>query len=266
MSITIGSRVRCIKGGTGFPGLLGTVKDGGPAVFHVDWDNPPSRKVNITAPSGGKWSLDSLEEVVEEWDKTSTRPLIDFSLSRYATAREYAAEANSRVLKDSSQVVLDDVASGLKVDAYALNEAVLDAMRSATTRKGQSMARRDLATKIAHLGHIVQAVLESHADGLPAYAEGDRSRKIETLEGEIAALTNSGAMAVRELNAQTEEVARLRSEISFKNEAFEEVEAARAAFERIADEYQELLTVAKSRLDAEGLAYVEGYQAGRNFA
>ena len=43
--------------------------------------------------------------------------------------------------------------------AYALNEAVLAAMRSACTRLGQSMGRRHMAREFAHLGHIVQAVL-----------------------------------------------------------------------------------------------------------
>lgn len=120
-------------------------------------------------------------------ETTTPRPLVDFSGTSRATAREYALAANSRVLTDASQATLAAAAAGRKVDAYALNEAVTDAMRSASTRLGQSMARRDLGRKVAYLGHITQAVLEAHADGLPVYADqGVRSRKIEEQARETA--------------------------------------------------------------------------------
>lgn len=111
-----------------------------------------------------------------------TRATVDFSGPSRATARDYAGAAQSRILKSASNAVLKDAAFGYVVDAYDLNEALLDAMRSATTRLGQSMARRDLARKIAYLGHIVQAVLNNAADGLPAYDIGERSRLLEEVK------------------------------------------------------------------------------------
>jgi cell division septum initiation protein DivIVA len=111
-----------------------------------------------------------------ETPEAPERPLVDFSGPSRLTARTYAHEAVSKVLKPESNTILKQAAAGEKVDAYALNAAVTDAMRSATTRNGQSMGRRRQAEKFAHLGHIVQAVLENHADSLPAYPEGERSR------------------------------------------------------------------------------------------
>lgn len=111
---------------------------------------------------------------------TSTRPTVDFGADARGTARAYAVAANSRVLPPPAQKLLKQAAQGAKVDAYDLNDALTHAMRSASTRLGQSMARRELTRKIAHLAHITQAVLEAHADGLPVYDDqGVRSRKIE---------------------------------------------------------------------------------------
>lgn len=133
---------------------------------------------------------------------TTNRPTIDFSGPSRQTAREYAEAANTFLLRGASQADLKAVSLGLQVDAYNLNEALLDAMRAATTRIGNSPGRRELARKIAYLGHITQAVLEAHADGLPAYAEGDRSRKIEELKTEVAELENRYLDAVRERNEE----------------------------------------------------------------
>lgn len=142
-------------------------------------------------------------------ETTTPRPTIDFSGSSRETARRYAVEAQSRILKDESNRVLKQVAAGRPdVDAYALNAAVTDAMRAATTRHGQSMGRRALATKVAYLGHITQAVLENHADGLPVYADsGVRSRKIEEQAREIE---HAGRVNQR----LTEDLTKLRQERS----------------------------------------------------
>lgn len=122
---------------------------------------------------------------------TPNRPLIDFSGSSRATARSYASDLVSRVNKPETNDVLRAVANGQQVDAYALAEALLDAQRHVATRFGQSMQRRREGEKAAHLGYIAHAVLANHADGLPVYESGQRSRKIEELEAEVADLRAS---------------------------------------------------------------------------
>lgn len=135
--------------------------------------------------------------------------LIDFSGSSRETAREYALALNSRVLKDESRVTLAEIARGHKVDVYKVNAAVLDAMRSVSTRFGQSMQRRQYATKAAYLGHIVQAVLEAAADDLPTYADtGVRSRKIEEQATELEGLRES----VTALNNERDRLAQAASD------------------------------------------------------
>lgn len=178
-----------------------------------------------------------------------SRPLIDFSGDSRATAREYAEAANSRVLKPESQADLKAVALGMQVDAYDLNEAVLDAMRSASTRLGQSMARRDLTRKIAYLGHIVQAVLENHADGLPAYESGDRSRLVEAMKADRDNLQ-------RELLAETERRKGAESTL-------EEVKATLAEGGRLLDENTDSLELSEAAVNvlAHTLDYAKGLLA-----
>ena len=103
-----------------------------------------------------------------------------------STAREACAEAVSRVLPPPANQILREAASGKSVDAYALNDAITKAIRSAATRHGQSTARREQAKRFAHVAHIVQAVLENHADNLPAYGPGERSRALADLKAEVA--------------------------------------------------------------------------------
>lgn len=150
--------------------VLADTNDGNPYVYEVDTE------VERIASS-------------DEPTEHPARPLIDFSGSSRATARTYAAAHVSRTNKAETNALLREVAAGGKVDAYALNEALLDAMRGATTRAGQSPLRRTYGKQIAYLGHIVQAVLDSHADGLPAYAEGDRSRAVEDMREAVQAAT-----------------------------------------------------------------------------
>lgn len=59
----VGTRVRCVKGGTGFPGLLGTVTEyDNPEYIFVEWDNPPADEVNSTGSHhGGSWNEESLQ-------------------------------------------------------------------------------------------------------------------------------------------------------------------------------------------------------------
>lgn len=126
------------------------------------------------------WTHDALDPVF-------SRPLVHFDDDKAgrdrSKAREAAHLAISRVNRNpKTNEILLAASNGESVDAYALNEAVLDAMRSATTRSGQSPVRRAQAKQIAHLGHIVQAVLENHADSLPAYESGERSRAVEDMK------------------------------------------------------------------------------------
>ena len=153
----------------------------------------------------------------------TARPLVHFS-DRVAgrdrsLARQYAREAVSRVLKDEHNLIFKLAGAGQSVDAYALNAAVTAAIRSAATRHGQSTGRRVMAEHFAHLGHIVQATLENHADNLPAYEPGERSRLLEEAREGIAEAKREIDHAVEvnqqlaaDLTESRETVATLRSE------------------------------------------------------
>lgn len=117
---------------------------------------------------------------------TTTRPLIDFAGSSRATAREYAADLQSRVNKPETNAILRAVEQGKSVDAYLLAEALLDAMRHISTRFGQSMARRRAGEKAAHIGYIAHGVLANHADDLPVYEDGQRSRLLSEVQSTLA--------------------------------------------------------------------------------
>lgn len=190
----------------------------------------------------------------------NNRPTIDFADKQ--TAQEYAVAANSRVLKPGHQEILTRVAAGEVVDAYALNAALTEAMSSASTRLGQSMARRGLTKKIRHLAHIVQAILENHADGLPAYAGGDRSRKIEELQAERTSLLQAASDERRRLCAEIdslkEGLAVATSEIDTLIEnKVQTFGNAQAEHERV------LAYVERTLLDDEGRAQLRGFIDGR---
>jgi hypothetical protein len=200
----------------------------------------------------GTWSTRALD-LVEEREPVG-RPTVNFDGSSRATAREYAKAANSRVLTTASQNVLKRAALGGEVDAYALNEAVLDAMRSGATRLGQSMARRDLTRKIAYLGHIVQAVLENHADELPAYEPGARSRRVEELSRENSHTASVNQSLARDLTtlkqAASDERRRLTQEIDDLRRQVETEQGAYAALKTAADDRDKILTDTVNDRDA----------------
>jgi hypothetical protein len=154
---------------------------------------------------GYEWFVFADEPEVEP--EASSRPLIDFSGSSRATARQYAKSNASRANEKRTNELLEAVAAAEQVDAYELNAALLDAMRRVGTRGGD---RRQHGTELAHLGHIVQAVLENHADNLPAYAEGERSRKVETLEAEVEMLRQGVDLVRRE---KDDEIDKLRLDL-----------------------------------------------------
>lgn len=117
---------------------------------------------------------------------TTALPTIDFSTPSRKMSRDYAAVLQSRVIDEKHNKTLQRVEFGAEdVDALALNEALMAAMRSGATRFGQSMARREFTSKVAHLGYIVQAVLGNHANQLPPYEGGPRSPRIAALEASL---------------------------------------------------------------------------------
>lgn len=177
------------------------------------------------------------------------RPLIDFSGPSRATAREYATDLTSRVNNEGTNLVLNEVALGKQVDAYALNEALLDAMRHIATRFGQSMARRRAGEKAAHLGYIVHGVLDNHADNLPAYEAGQRSRKVAALEADLAEAHSERASLVTEVealkartSAAQEESVRIRKVATARDSLLAETVADRDQVASVLDYALDLLS------------------------
>lgn len=163
------------------------------------------------------WSarLTSLpESEVSDEETVPERPTINFAGSSRQTSRDYA----SNILKITGfktvehAGVLEDVANGYVVDAYALNAALTAALRAGLNKGRTAADRRDFGTQVAHLGHITQAVLENHADSLPAYVEGQRSRKVEALQAEVDRLTERVDHAMGKHNEVSEELAGVRQE------------------------------------------------------
>jgi len=198
----------------------------------------------------GTWTHAALD-LVEE---APTRPTIDFSGSSRETARFYAQEANTRLLSSAHQSLLRSVGKGEEVDAYSLNEALLAAMRATLTRHGASTKRRDTGRKIAYLGHITQAVLENHAQGLPAYQTGERSRllaevrpalaeakqEIDTLVQERGLLTQAASDERRRLCAEIDstraDVVKASEERAELLDVIGEIKAERDGYRKSADE------------------------------
>jgi hypothetical protein len=239
------------------PGDTGTVTrvieyHGADSTLDIDWDR------SEVWDNGRNWSVGWFDLVTSE-ESVPGRPVVHFDDAlagrNRSRAREACAEAISKSLDDRHNIVLRSAADGDSVDAYVLNEAITAAIRSAATRQGQSTKRREQATRFAHVAHIVQAVLENHADNLPAYAEGERSRKIETLEGEISALKTAGEDALRELQRATETIGEEMAERARVEAALRDTGAEVMRLSKV-------LEHARSLLDEVGRAHVEGYIEG----
>ena len=122
---------------------------------------------------------------------TPERPLIDFSDANRdrSKVRAYAELLISNVNKDETNVLLRQVADGGKVDAYALNAVLPDALSGCVTRWDVVGAPRHKGTKaVRAIAYIVNATLTNHADGLPVLEPGSRSPRIAELEGEVSNL------------------------------------------------------------------------------
>lgn len=212
-------------------------------------------------------------EVVE--DEPPARPMIDFSDAEMdrSTAREYASDLRSNVLKHESNAILQDVANGESVDAYALNAALTDAMSSCATRAAQSLARREMTKKVRHLAYIVQAVLENHADNLPAYAEGQRSRAVAEAKSALAharveidnlvdALRNERQESATLKQAASDERRRLVEEIDYEKGRVAALIREKTSEELLSETLQAALTYALTLLPVEERRMVEAYEAG----
>lgn len=163
-------------------------------------------------------------------EKTTTRPTIDFGTDSRETAREYAAAADSRVLPDEVRPVLQAAARGEVVDAYDLNLALHHAMSSASTRLGQSMARRTLTSKIRHLVYIVNGVIQNHIDEVPVYEGGPRSPRIHALEIEVE---HAGVVNQSLTNDLTEAREKLRQAQADLRDSQRRAETSEGAFEAL---------------------------------
>lgn len=202
----------------------------GAPVWNTSWFTDDPAKVYKPTTTTTTVQEDDMSET------TTNRVEIDFSGSSRATARQYAADLQSRVNKPETNAILNAIEHGEPVEAFATAEALLDAMRHVSTRFGQSMARRRAGEKVAHLGYIVHGVLGNVADGLPAYEKGDRSRVVEEVKVALV-------------------------------EAREEVEAVTAAYERRGREVEEVRTKAaeqQSRLVAAANEEIDQIKAERD--
>lgn len=207
--------------------------------------NNGSAAVLIEVGDEMRWLSQSWFDLAEAEEETTTnRVEIDFSGSSRATARQYAADLQSRVNKPETNAILNAIEHGEPVEAFAAAEALLDAMRHVSTRFGQSMARRRAGEKVAHLGYIVHGVLGNVADGLPAYEQGERSRALADAKQEIANLQNDVRLERQRADefeergdVYDEQATEVRAALV---EAREEVEAVTEAYNRRGREVEQV--------------------------
>jgi hypothetical protein len=179
---------------------------------------------HLEGHEGHVWVRQHLAKVGDD-EVAPARPTIDFSGDSRATAREYATNILTIVGPTDKPVgPLVDVANGYVADAYALNAALIASLRIGLNKGRNADTRRSFGTKVAYLAHITQAVLENHADQLPAYVAGQRSRKVEGLQAELSVATAAFDAAKRNYDNAEEEIKRTRSDLDFyKREADKEI-------------------------------------------
>lgn len=104
---------------------------------------------------------------------------------QHETSRQYAADSRSRkLLTDEQNLILELAFKGEEVDVYDFRKAATAALSAASTRAGQSPARREYAKRARHLIYWADALIDNHVKGLPVYEKGERSPKIKALEAE----------------------------------------------------------------------------------
>jgi len=216
-----------------YPGIHGPATN-----IDIEWDKPGSRNAQGT----------HLSWVTPIDPPVPARPQIDFSGLRYATTREYAETLKSGALSDRANDVLTQIAAGQKVDAYDLNGQMPYVLSSCATRSRSSSERRELAKQARHLCHIVQAVLENHADDLPAYAEGERSRAVAAVKAEATGYALQVDAKQRELDAVSTALReQQQSNEDLRNERGTLTQAASDERRRLTDEIDALKTEASVR-------------------
>jgi F0F1-type ATP synthase membrane subunit b/b' len=237
---------------------------------------------------GSVWAWGPGGKVVSIPDEVTPRPVRSLP---HETQRQYALKARSRLLDVGQNAVLYNAAQGEPVDVFAFRQAATAALSLASTRAGQSMARRDWAREARALIHWADAILESHLDGLPVYAEGDRSRLIEALKADNEAIVAEVSKALNDAKTEiedlTNEVGRLTAVASREAERRRDAEAEQRRSEisheqtyaSLADDYRALKAdfeaqggfivrnakvegFARSLLDEVGRAKVEGFIEG----
>jgi len=252
-------------------GATATVVDIDGGALSVKWDTD-------TGDHGRNWGPVWFEPAEVE---APQRPLVHFDSAEAGRdrrkAREACAEAVSRVLDDEHNAILRAAADGQSVDAYRLNAAITAAIRSAATRNGQSTARREQAKRFAHVAHIVQAVLENHADNLPGYAPGERSRALADLKAEVASslteakreIEHAGEVNQRltqDLTAAREERATLTQAASDERRRLvgqiDNLQSNLSQTIREANEFEATLAFVRQFLTAEQVNQMTGFQHG----
>lgn len=250
-----------------------TLVSGAPSIIKIKWEDD--------TPSTAHWHDGWFDKVEPQ---APGRPLVHFDDEKAgrdrSRARAACSEAISTCLKDEHNALLLDASMGKSVDAYALNEAITAAIRSAATRLGHSTRRKEQASRFAHVAHIVQAVLENHADNLPGYEPGARSRLVEDLTHEVSDLRLSVerhkesrqiqwqraedfAQNVSDLRAEVETIKQAASDE--RRRLCDETDTARANLAqtvREANEFEATLAFVRQFLTPQQINQMTGFQLG----
>lgn len=122
----------------------------------------------------------------DQTSPTSPNPLVDFSGDKRKTARQYvehilASFTRTYFVSDDTRAILHRVVNGDRVDALGLDAALFLALRALSQRSGTPEERERWQREVGYLHHIVHATLRNAVEGLPAYVEGERSRKVKEL-------------------------------------------------------------------------------------
>ena len=200
-----------------------------------------------------------IEPVEPESIEPPERPMVDFSGSSRATARHYACEIadeiSRRAVKPEFVDLLYSAGYGGKVEAYALSEVLLAAMRAGLK---MSKGRSNFGTKVAYLGYITHGVLTNHADSLPAYAEGERSRKIAELRSELAETQASLEQTYEAVESATETIEEQTKRVLSLQSELESVR-------RMAQVDKDAITFISAHLDETQKARLSGFLDGRTW-
>lgn len=184
--------------------------------------------------------------------------------------RQYAHDANSRILPPWARRVLGDAAGGKEFDVWIFSQALIQALSACTTRDGASTARAERARKVRHLAYWANAIIEKTLTGAepvegktsPALqAARDQVQAAETeihgLKMELAAMTEQNGLYVKQLGKTDETLAAYET---IARQAEEHAARLAQALCRAESVYEYIVT---NVLDDQGCARVLGYLDGR---